>query len=305
MSVYTWSTPSMGGRLTIAISADAGNGDEAMADAVVCGRRVNAWASRLTRFTDESDLSRLNASPSQSVKVRPTLHAVLDWARTASDRTDGIVDAALLNARLGAEKGSAADSAVTGWRLASEGRSAVVERQPGTRIDLDGLAKGWLADRAAELLSAWPGVAVDADGDIALRADVDVEWLIDIADPRAGTTASGAPLATLRVSGGTGWTRCYGVATSGTSVHRWQLADGTETHHLIDPRTQRSAETDIIQATVIAPTAREAEVIAKTALILGSRDALAFLSKSAAHTCLLLLESGQLACMPGVDRWLA
>ena len=158
--------------------------------------------------------------------------------------------------------------------------------------------------RAADLLSCWPGVAVDADGDIALRADVDVEWLIDIADPRRGT-AGDVPLATLKISGGTGWTRCYGVATSGTSVHRWRLADGRETHHLIDPRTGRSADTDVIQATVVAPTAREAEVIAKTAVILGSRECLGFLSKSAAHACLLLLESGELACLPGVDRWLA
>jgi thiamine biosynthesis lipoprotein len=304
MSVYTWSTPSMGGRLTIAISAAAASSDDALADAVICGRRVNAWANRLTRFSEESDLSRLNAADTSRMTVKPTLGAILGWARTASDRTGGIVDSTLLDARLAAETGQPSRTSDTAWQIERHGRTHVVDREPGTRFDLDGLAKGWLADRAADLLSSWPGVAVDADGDIALRADVDVEWLIDIADPRPSNATAG-PLATLKVSGGSGWTRCYGVATSGTSVHRWRVADGGETHHLIDPRTRRSADTDIVQATVVAPTAREAEVIAKTAVILGSRDALAFLSKSAAHTALLLLESGDLACLPGVDRWLA
>jgi len=305
MSVYTWSAPSMGGQLSIAISADNERENEALADAARCAGRVNAWATRLTRFNDHSELSRLNASPKQEVAVGPTLRAVLEWAHTSSERTDGMVDAALLDARLDAESGTASTRSDAVWRIDGRGRLGIVARQPGVRLDLDGLAKGWLADRAAELLSTWPGVAVDADGDIAIRADVDVEWLVDVADPRGEVTGRVAPLATLKISGGSGWTRCYGVATSGTSVHRWQHADGSETHHLIDPRTGRSAQTDIVQATVVAPTAREAEVIAKTAVILGSRDALRYLSRSAAHTSLLLLESGDLACLPGVDRWLA
>ncbi|HQU01555.1 MAG TPA: FAD:protein FMN transferase, partial [Acetobacteraceae bacterium] len=49
--------------------------------------------------------------------------------------------------------------------------------------------------------------------------------------------------------------RSWGVATSGTSVHRWPTAFG-ETHHLIDPRTRRPASTDVVQATVVAGSAR-------------------------------------------------
>src|SRR5687768_14975925 len=191
MSVYTWSTPSMGGRLTIAISAAAESSDDALADAAVCGRRVNAWANRLTRFREESDLSRLNAADTGRMTVRPTLGAILGWARTASDRTGGIVDSTLLDARLAAETGHATRTSETAWQIERHGRTHVVDREPGTRFDLDGLAKGWLADRAADLLSSWPGVAVDADGDIALRADVDVEWLIDIADPRPSDATGG------------------------------------------------------------------------------------------------------------------
>ena len=114
-----------------------------------------------------------------------------------------------------------------------------------------------------------------------------------------------APLATLRLAGGSAWTTNYGVATSGTSVHRWRLPDGRESHHLIDPRTRRPAETDVVQATIVAPSAREAEVIAKTAVVLGSREAIGYLARSAALTAILLLDDGRLACLPGVEAWLA
>ena len=171
-------------------------------------------------------------------------------------------------------------------------------------FDLDGVAKGWIADRAADLLRDWPGVAVDADGDIAFHADPGVEWLVEVADPRP-TADEEVPLATLRLRNGDGWARTYGVATSGTSVHRWELADGRLTHHLIDRRTRRPADTDVIQATVIAPTAREAEMIAKTAVILGARDAYAFLERSAAMTAILLLDCDDIVALPGVEKWLA
>ena len=65
--------------------------------------RIDAWADRLTRFSATSDLSRLNASPASRVPVRPTLAATLDWARQAQDLSGGIVDVALLDARLAAE----------------------------------------------------------------------------------------------------------------------------------------------------------------------------------------------------------
>jgi thiamine biosynthesis lipoprotein len=49
-------------------------------------------------------------------------------------------------------------------------------------------------------------------------------------------------------------------------------------HHLIDPRTGRPAAGDLAEVSVVAATAVEAEVFAKTALLLGSEPAAAFLA---------------------------
>ena len=300
------SEPAMGGLLEVAITAELERRAEATDAARRAAHRVQVWASRLTRFSETSDLSALNADREREVAVRPTLAAALRWAEDAQRRSGGVVDATMLDQRLAAESGTVAPvvAGERAWRMARRGRSAVVARSGDFRFDLDGVAKGWIADRAADLLQGWPGVAVDADGDISFHADAGVAWYVEITDPRRSGDQE-PPLATLRLGGGDGWNRGYGVATSGTSVHRWELADGRTTHHLIDRRTGRSADTDVVQATVVAPTARDAEMIAKSAVILGARAAYPFLIRSSALAAVLLLESDDLIATPGTERWLA
>ena len=91
-------------------------------------------------------------------------------------------------------------------------------------------------------------------------------WDVAVADPRTRHET----LATFRVSGlDPARPQRFGLATSGTSVHRW-VRDGLVSHHLIDPRTGRPAVSDIVQATVLAESATAAEAAAKTVVILGS-----------------------------------
>ena len=60
-----------------------------------------------------------------------------------------------------------------------------------------------------------------------------------------------------------------GVATSGIGRRSWAGPDGRPAHHLLDPATGRPAYTGVVQATAIAPTALEAEVRAKAAVLSG------------------------------------
>ena len=127
-------------------------------------------------------------------------------------------------------------------------------------------------------------------------------WFIGIADPRPDHDED---LAVLRFDDRLPGAR-VAVATSGTSVHRW--ADGPwdrPRHHLLDPLTRQPADTDVIQATVIAGTAREAEVLAKSALIAGSDAGFDLLDRSAARGAVLLLTSGDVVALPRTMEWLA
>ena len=288
--------PMMGGEVAVHATGEVGR---AALDAVL--DRIDAWASRLTRFDPASELMRLNSAGSSRVKVGPTLTAVLDWARAAEGLTDGLVDVAMLDARLAAEAGTGVRPPLTAsrrWSIDRGPRASTVRREPGVRFDLDGVAKGWLADRA---LAIAPGrsALVDADGDIALRCADGDTWGMGIADPRERDGVLGV----LQFRGGEAPVR-LGVATSGTSVHRWTHAEGAA-HHLIDPRTWRPAATDVVQATVLAASAREAEVLAKTAVIAGADRAFKLLDRPGVLGVLILTERGELRATPEMLRWLA
>lgn len=58
--------------------------------------------------------------------------------------------------------------------------------------------------------------------------------------------------------------RDQGAATSSVRRRRWG-----DQHHLIDPRTGMPARTGLEEVSVVAATGMEAEVVAKSALLLG------------------------------------
>jgi FAD:protein FMN transferase len=292
--------PMMGGHVGVSIIDDRPMRQRTRsADRVL--DRVAAWAARLTRFEASSELSRLNAADVAEVPIRPTLAAVLDWAREAEGMTDGLVDVAMLDARLAAESGDAVTRPLPAsrrWSVRRGPRGSIVIREPGVRFDLDGVAKGWLADRALDLTPGRSAI-VDGDGDVAIRVAGDDSWAIGIEDPR---TPDGL-LATL-VLGADGARVRFGLATSGTSVHRW-LHRGRPVHHLIDPSTWQPADTDVVQATVLASSARVAEAFAKVAVLAGSERAFELLDRADVDGLLLLTDLGEIRATASMVRWLA
>ena len=55
-------------------------------------------------------------------------------------------------------------------------------------------------------------------------------------------------------------TRDGGVATTSRRRRRWQLADGTPVHHVVDPHRGRPGDVPWTSATALAATAVDAEV---------------------------------------------
>ena len=266
--------------------------------------RVIAWSRLLTRHDPASPLMRLNDDPRETVEVPPTLGAALAWADDAARMTGGLVDVTLLGERLAAESGCSGPAGPTShaWRLDVRGRRrALVTRTPGTRLDLDGVGKGWLADRALRLLRRYPGAVVDADGDVAVRIPPGDRWEIGVADPRAAEDLLAIIVLADTPGSPARGRRTWGVATSGTSVHRF----GPDAHHLIDPRTGRSATTDVVQATVLASGAAVAEACAKSAVILGSAAGLDFLDRAGVAGAILLLDDGRVLALPRTSAFLA
>ena len=252
-------------------------GDEpSVTDAVA---RIFADAERrFSRFRDDSELTQLNRAREPMV-VSAELFDALVAARGYVELTGGIFDPAIGGAlvALGYDRSFAPgvldrDTEVAVPRsgrfidLGLDAARREVTRPLELRIDLGGMIKGRTVDEAGALLPR--NGAIDAGGDAVLRGGPPDGWPVRIEDPRDPMRT----IATLRV-------RDAAVATSTANRRHWRVARSVR-HHLVDPRTQRSAETDLLQVTVVAPTAELADVLAKTVFVLGAQRGQAFLERS-------------------------
>jgi FAD:protein FMN transferase len=270
-------------------------------DALVATPRWFAgWEDRLSRFRPNSELTRLNDAAGAPRRVSAVFWSVLQAALRVARATDGLVtptvgaaveaagydrDFAALQRAGGAAPRPAAGPAPAWRAIRATLPGRVVTLPPGARLDFAGVAKGWAADHAARRLGATAPALIDAGGDIAVSGSRagGSPWPIAVADPRNPD----ADLTTLLLPAGA-------VATSGTDYRRWR--QGTEWRtHIIDPRTGRSAETDLLSVTVVGPTAVWAEAAAKAALILGGPAGLAWLDARPELAGLLIYEDGRVA----------
>ncbi len=271
------------------------------------------WEQSLSRFRPDSELNQLNAHPGESVEVSEVMWQVLLAALNAYRKSNRLVSPTILPAletagydrsfdQLGAAVGGggvAQRVAIPADALEAielDKRKRTVRIPAGVRLDFGGVAKGWAAHQAMRQLRSLGPVLVDAGGDIAIsdRQSGDKRWPVGVNDPLGEGEDGQLTLLMLGRSG---------VATSGRDYRRW-LKDGAPRHHIIDPRTGTSAETDVVSATVVAATVLEAEMAAKTVLILGSQAGMDWLDNRRAYTGLLVLEDGSVQMSKGFEDYL-
>jgi thiamine biosynthesis lipoprotein len=230
--------------------------DEALAEGEAWIHRMH---DRLTRFSEDSELSRFNAAAGSWVRVSVELGALLRESLRAFEMSDGLVHAGTLEGLLAA--GYTRDFTLGGTPTGPapepprslpellELRGPEARLTKGAAIDLGGIAKGWLADQLSERLGA--NNLVNLCGDLMARGGGDngEGWPVGFGDK-------------------TVLMKDMAAATSGTTKRSW----GPGLHHLIDPRTSRPAVTDLKEVSVLARTATDAEIYAKVALLLGAAD---------------------------------
>ena len=243
-------------------------------------RRLLEWHGRFSRFNPDSELCRLNADSRPTVPVEPMMRRILATALAGAERTGGLVDPTLVDqiedagyaghfdgsgigiARLlelapprhpkrardrtrhGAGSKSTREPARSPARRASGSTPAGSPRAcspTSSRRCSPATTRSW---------STAPGTSGSAAGPGAARA-------VHVASPFDDST-----LHTFELTTGA-------VATSGIGRRSWTTPDGRPAHHLLDPATGEPAFTGVVQATALAPTAAEAEILSKAAMLSG------------------------------------
>jgi thiamine biosynthesis lipoprotein len=230
-----------------------------------------------SRFREDSELSRLNASAGRTIRVGPLLATAIDAAQRAARLTDGAVDPTVGQAirvagydddfaRIAADRGPVNLRAwrIPGWRaIRFDRRSRTVMLPPGVELDLGSTGKALAADLAATAALAAArrgGVLVSLGGDIGTAGMAPAGgWRILVAeDSRMRPDADGEVIC---VPSG-------GVATSSTTIRRW-TRDGAVLHHIIDPQTSLPATGPFRTVTVAAATCLDANIASTAAIVLG------------------------------------
>ena len=299
----------MGTEILACLDVDSGQPPAILAEVP---RWFEDWEQTLSRFRPDSELSRLNqAVDHQPARVSAALWDVFQSARAAQDFTDGLVTPTVLDAMLEAGYDRDFASLQTGVQslptldrslaLASDSAAQkvpalaavqwdaaeqTIQLPAGVHLDFGGIAKGWAAHQAMSRLRETGPALMNCGGDIALSGALldGSPWEIGVYKP---FDRDSGYVEMLFLEHG------CGVASSATDRRRWMQGDQVR-HHIIDPRTGLPAKSDVVSATVVAPTAVEAEAAAKSILIRGSLDGLDWLEANPALAGLLILEDGQI-----------
>ena len=224
---------------------------------------VRRLGARLTRFSADSELSQLNAAAGAWFGIGEELEAVLRASLNAFEMSAGLVNIAVLPSMVAIgytrplSEGATVATLDTARPLRAlpdvlSVRRGAARVASGSALDLGGIAKGWMADRLCEVLG--PNALANVGGDLGAVG--------------AGPEGNGWPVA---VAGATLMLRGQGAATSSVRRRRWGAV-----HHLIDPRTGLPVRTGLAEVSVVAAGGFHAEVVAKTALLIGPELAPAY-----------------------------
>ncbi len=239
-------------------------------------REMERLTALFSTYREDSELSRINSTAGRPVKVSPEVAELVGLALKVCRLTDGAFDPTV-------------GSVVRFWNFGPGGRippedelkkalssvgcqNIVLDRdsgrvtlsRKGVSLDPGGIAKGYIVDRALEVLKKrgvrW--VIINAGGDVAFySASPSERFRIGIRHP----DIEGRLLGILVVKSGA-------VATSG-DYERYFIRDGVRYHHIIDPRTGLPAR-GLRSVTIVSGKAYLADALATAVFVMGKERGL-------------------------------
>lgn len=284
----------------MSITAYGKDGQEA-AEAVET--EIKALDRLLSATNGTSEIYAANHSGGESVTVSDETAALLARALELCGETDGALDVTIYP--VVKAWGFTTDSyqvppedelaelikQVDFTRIALDGNTLTVPE--GMELVLGAVAKGYAADRAAEVLTA-RGVTcakLELGGNIHLigKKANGTPWGVAVRDP-SGEGYMGL----LQTDGGA-------VVTSG-GYERYFEQDGITYWHIIDPTTGRPAQSGLVSVTIAAPSGTLADALSTALFVMGKEKAAAFWRARQDFDFILIGEDGTVTVTPGLEK---
>lgn len=302
----------MGGVLEIALADSKPHRDcDALEAAFAEASRIERL---LSAFRPESELSRINRdAPRGPVKADPELLWLIEQARCYSRASDGAVDVTVAplmrlwrfrDDRNGGMPLAPPSPEEIRSVLAGVGpehvtvdsdAGTVAYDAPGVELEFGGMGKGYAVDAVVRVLRARgisSALVTFGSTTYALgHPPGQRAWRIGIRHPRDAARV----LAAVRLVD-------RAIATSG-DYEQWIRIAGLRYGHILDPRSGRPAA-GASSASVVAPTALEADAFSTAAFVLGPRQGAALLDRQGFDGMMVSDDRGRLATI-ATERWTA
>ena len=235
------------------------------------------YENLLSKTIPGSDVSRINQAAGQTVTVDPETWDILRRAKEINALTGGafsitIAPVTALWSFTGVTTNTvptdaARLQAVT--RVDDQkivlGDKNTVTLPAGMQIDLGGIAKGYIADKVAELIreKAYAGI-INLGGNVYTvgRKPDGSRFSVGITDPEATFTYKGVI-----------YTEGCTVVTSGTYERGFDFG-GVRYHHILDPQTGWPVQSDLVSATFVMDSSMTADALATACIVIGSDKSL-------------------------------
>ena len=178
-----------------------------------------------------------------------------------------------------------------GWKRVVLGGTAEVPTldTAGTALDLSAIAKGHAVDEVSEALQRAGAdrhmVEVGGEVRVAGLGPNNEGWRLGVDDPIAAAAPGTKLIAVLSLTDAA-------LATSGNYRNRYVVDDQTVVHTL-DPRVGRPVQSDVVSASVVAPTCEQADGVATALMVLGAEGGMALVEALAGVETLLVLGDGE------------
>ena len=280
------------------LTAVGGSAEAAGAALTAALAEIGRLDALLSGWREDSELAALNRGG--VVEASPELYAVVEAAEDWRLRSGGAFDPRLGGVealwRAAADRQahpddgalSLAAAAARAGRIVLDPATRRIERGEGVTLGLDGVAKGYVIDRAlAAARVAAPtlrGLMIDIGGDLAVWGDgPSGAWKIAAADPRRPED-NGTPAAALHLTGGA-------VATSGRGARDLSV-EGRRIGLRFSPETGHPAE-GVSSATVFAPCALDADALATALSVMEPRAAMQLVERTPGAEALVLAADGR------------
>ena len=266
------------------------------------------YEKMLSKTIEGSDVWKINHSEGEGVECNPETIQVIEKGIRYGDLSSGAFDIAIGRITelwdFHAVEPQVPDSeqlelalSHVNWQLVNVDGNKVTLGDPEMKLDLGGIAKGYIADKMSDYLisSGVTGAVVDLGGNISVIGHKDgstgnQEVKVGIRKPfsQSGELASTIPL------------HDASVVTSGT-YERFIEVNGKTYHHILDPRTGYSAESELTSISVVGPlyTSCDCDALATTILLMGTEwaETLASSEEFSEFSFLLIFQDG-------TQRWL-